>query len=174
MQIDLDETDRVLLEALQSNARLTTSELAIKVGMSQSPCWRRVKRLEDAGLITGYGAKLDRRALGYGVMAFVNITIDSQNESPSLEFENAVRDIPEVVMCHGVSGPEDFVLVVVAKDIDAYSTLMQNKLRRLPSVKTLRTSFSMLEVKGLDRLPVGPNVVAPAQPSPAHESKRLM
>ena len=154
MQIALDDIDRTLLDALQSNARLTTGELAQRVGMSQSPCWRRIKRLEDAGLITGYGARLDRRSLGYGVMAFVSITIDSQAERLSLAFEDAVREIPEVVMCHGVSGPEDFVLVVVARDIDAYSDLMQHKLRRLPSVKTLRTSFSMQEIKGLDRLPV--------------------
>ncbi|MEL4179301.1 Lrp/AsnC family transcriptional regulator [Roseateles sp. PN1] len=154
MQIEIDATDRQLLKALQDNARLTTGELAALVGMSQSPCWRRVKRLEDAGLIVGYQARLDRRALGYGVMAFVTISIDSQNEDHSLEFERAVRDIPEVVMCHGVSGPEDFVLVVVSQDLDSYSQLMQTKLRRLPGVKMMRTSFSMQEVKGLDGMPM--------------------
>ncbi|MCV2350251.1 Lrp/AsnC family transcriptional regulator [Paucibacter sp. AS339] len=154
MQIEIDATDRVLLKALQDNARLTTSELAQLTGMSQSPCWRRIKRLEDAGLIAGYNARLDRRALGYGVMAFVTISIDSQDEDHSLEFERAVRDIPEVVMCHGVSGPEDFVLVVVAQDLDSYSQLMQTKLRRLPGVKMMRTSFSMQEVKGLDGMPI--------------------
>lgn len=123
-------------------------------GMSQSPCWRRVKRLEDAGLITGYKAQLDRRALGYGVMAFVTISIDSQDEGHSLDFERAVRDIPEVVMCHGVSGPEDFILVVVAPDLDGYSDLMQHRLRRLPGVKMVRTSFSLREVKGLEGLPI--------------------
>ena len=159
MQIEIDATDRLLLQALQSNARLTTGELAQLAGMSQSPCWRRIKRLEDAGLITGYSARLDRRAMGYGVMAFVTIGIDSQDEGHSLEFERAVRDIPEVVMCHGISGPEDFVLVVVAQDLDAYSLLMQQKLRRLPGVKMMRTSFSMQEVKGLDGLPI------PGQPA---------
>ncbi|ALT78932.1 Lrp/AsnC family transcriptional regulator [Paucibacter sp. KCTC 42545] len=154
MQIEIDATDRQLLKALQDNARLTTGELAALVGMSQSPCWRRVKRLEDAGLIVGYQARLDRRALGYGVMAFVTISIDSQNEDHSLEFERAVRDIPEVVMCHGVSGPEDFVLVVVSQDLDSYSQLMQTKLRPLPGVKMMRTSFSMQEVKGLDGMPM--------------------
>jgi DNA-binding Lrp family transcriptional regulator len=154
MQVEIDATDRVLLEALQKDARLTTGELAQLTGMSQSPCWRRIKRLEEAGLITGYQARLDRRALGYGVMAFVTISIDSQDEDHSLDFERAVRDIPEVVMCHGVSGPEDFVLVVVAQDLDGYSALMQQKLRRLPGVKMVRTSFSMQEVKGLDGLPI--------------------
>jgi len=154
MPIEIDATDRALLKALQDNARLTTSELAQMTQMSQSPCWRRIKRLEDAGLIAGYNARLDRRALGYGVMAFVTISIDSQDESHSLDFEQAVRDIPEVVMCHGVSGPEDFVLVVVAQDLDGYSALMQTKLRRLPGVKMVRTSFSMQEVKALQGMPI--------------------
>ncbi|TDP72581.1 Lrp/AsnC family transcriptional regulator [Roseateles toxinivorans] len=154
MPIEIDATDRALLKALQDNARLTTSELAQMTQMSQSPCWRRIKRLEDAGLIAGYNARLDRRALGYGVMAFVTISIDSQDEGHSLDFEQAVRDIPEVVMCHGVSGPEDFVLVVVAQDLDAYSALMQTKLRRLPGVKMVRTSFSMQEVKALQGMPI--------------------
>lgn len=154
MPIEIDATDRALLKALQDNARLTTSELAQMTQMSQSPCWRRIKRLEDAGLIAGYNARLDRRALGYGVMAFVTISIDSQDEGHSLDFERAVRDIPEVVMCHGVSGPEDFVLVVVAQDLDGYSALMQTKLRRLPGVKMVRTSFSMQEVKALQGMPI--------------------
>lgn len=154
MPIEIDATDRALLKALQDNARLTTSELAQMTQMSQSPCWRRIKRLEDAGLIAGYNARLDRRALGYGVMAFVTISIDSQDEGHSLDFETAVRDIPEVVMCHGVSGPEDFVLVVVAQDLDSYSALMQSKLRRLPGVKMVRTSFSMQEVKALQGMPI--------------------
>ena len=154
MPIEIDATDRALLKSLQDNARLTTSELAQMTQMSQSPCWRRIKRLEDAGLIAGYNARLDRRALGYGVMAFVTISIDSQDEGHSLDFERAVRDIPEVVMCHGVSGPEDFVLVVVAQDLDGYSALMQTKLRRLPGVKMVRTSFSMQEVKALQGMPI--------------------
>ena len=154
MQIEIDQTDRALLKALQDDARLTTSELAQLTQMSQSPCWRRVKRLEEAGLIAGYHARLDRRALGYGVMAFVTISIEGQDEEHSLDFERAVREIPEVVMCHGVSGPEDFVMVVVARDLDDYSALMQQKLRRLPGVKMMRTSFSLQEVKGLDGLPI--------------------
>ncbi len=154
MQVEIDATDRLLLQALQANARLTTSELAQQTQLSQSPCWRRIKRLEDDGMIADYHARLDRGALGYGVMAFVTISIEGQDEGHSLDFERAVRDIPEVVMCHGVSGPEDFVLVVVAQDLDAYSALMQHKLRRLPGVKMVRTSFSLQEVKGLDGLPI--------------------
>lgn len=80
MQIELDQVDGSLLAELQGNARLTTSELAQKVGISQSPCWRRIRRMEEAGLISGYHARLDRRGLGYGVVAFVSISVDFQNE----------------------------------------------------------------------------------------------
>lgn len=156
MPLTLDATDKLLLSALQGDARLTSAELAERAHLSQSPCWRRIKRLEESGLIAGYGARLDRRTLGWGVMAFVTITIDSQDERLSVAFEAAVRDIPEVVMCHGVSGPEDFILVVVAQDLDAYSALMQHKLRRMPGVKLVRTSFSLQEVKAMHGVPIPP------------------
>lgn len=156
MPLTLDATDKLLLSALQGDARLTSAELAERAHLSQSPCWRRIKRLEESGLIAGYGARLDRRTLGWGVMAFVTITIDSQDERLSVAFEAAVRDIPEVVMCHGVSGPEDFILVVVAQDLDAYSALMQHKLRRMPGVKLVRTSFSLQEVKAMNGIPIPP------------------
>ncbi len=154
MQVKMDRIDRLLLQELQSNGRLTSHELAERVHLSQSPSWRRVKRLEDAGVITGYEARLDRRALGWGVMVFVTISIDSQDEKNSLRFEQGVKEIPEVISCHGVSGPEDFILIVVAQDLESYSTLMQQKLRRLPGVKLLRSSFSMQEVKVAQGLPI--------------------
>lgn len=160
MQIELDEVDCSLLAALQRNARLTTSELAQKVGISQSPCWRRIRRMEEAGLISGYHARLDRRGLGYGVVAFVSITVDFQNEERSVEFVEAVRDIPEVVMCHGIAGPADFLLMVVAKDLDSYSELLQRKLHRLPGVRQAQTNFSLQEFKGLGELPI-PALMAP-------------
>lgn len=160
MQIDVDLTDRKLLEALQNNARLTTGELAQMTNLSQSPCWRRIKRMEESGLIAGYQARLSRKGLGYGVMAFVMVSIDHQTEIRSVEFEEAVCAIPEVVMFHGISGPEDFMLVVVARDLEHYSTLLQTRLYRLPGVRQARTSFSLQEFKGFDQLPI------PAPPSP--------
>ena len=119
MLIDLDDTDRQLLAALQQNARLTTSELAQMTGLSQSPCWRRIRRLEESGLIDGYHARLDRRALGYGGVAFVSISIDFQNEARSVEFVEAVRAIPQVVMFHGITGSADFLLMVIATTFGA-------------------------------------------------------
>jgi len=154
MLVDLDNTDRQLLAALQQNARLTTGELAQMTGLSQSPCWRRIRRLEESGLIDGYHARLDRRALGYGVVAFVSISIDFQNEERSVEFVEAVRAVPQVVMFHGITGSADFLLMVIAKDLDAYSELLQSKLHRLPGVRHVQTSFSLQEFKRFDDLPI--------------------
>ncbi|MEF7615126.1 Lrp/AsnC family transcriptional regulator [Aquincola sp. MAHUQ-54] len=156
MRSDIDTVDRQLLAALQTNARLTTGELAQMAGLSQSPCWRRIRRMEEAGLIKGYHARLDRRALGYGVVAFVNISIDFQNDERSFEFVEAVRRIPQVVMFHAVTGSSDFLLMVVAEDLDAYSALLQRQLHRLPGVKQVHTSFSLQEFKPYDDLPIPP------------------
>jgi Lrp/AsnC family leucine-responsive transcriptional regulator len=123
-------------------------------GLSQSHCWRRIKRLEETRLILGYHARLSRRGLGHGVVAFVSISIDFQNESRSAEFVAAVRAIPEVVMFHGVTGASDFLLMVVAKDLDAYSELLQRELHRLPGVKQAQTSFSLQEFKAFEDLPL--------------------
>jgi Lrp/AsnC family leucine-responsive transcriptional regulator len=148
MPVERDATDLRLLRALQDDARLTSTELASLAHLSQSPCWRRVRRLESVGLIRGYRAQIDRQLLGYGVMAFVMVTIDHQNEASSLEFERAVLAIPEVVLCHGISGPHDFILAVVAADLQAYSALLQGKLHRLPHVQHMQTYFSLQEFKG--------------------------
>jgi len=148
MRMELDRTDRQIVAALQDDARLTSGELAQIAHLSQSPCWRRVKRLEDGGVIAGYHAALDRRALGLGVMVFVMVGIDHQTEASSLPFEEAVCAIPEVVMFHGISGPEDFMLVVVARDLDDYSQLLQNRLHRLPGVRRVHSYFSLQEFKG--------------------------
>lgn len=157
MHIDFDKTDRLLVQALQRDARLTSGELAQLANLSQSPTWRRVRRLEEAGLILGYHAALDRRALGYGVLAFVLVGIDRQNESSSAAFEQAVLDIPEVVMVHAISGPEDFMLVVVARDLDHYSEVLQKRLHRLPSVRQVHTHFSLQDFKGqIGNLPIPP------------------
>jgi Lrp/AsnC family leucine-responsive transcriptional regulator len=156
MQIEIDDIDRQLLAALQGNARLTTSELAQSTGLSQSPCWRRIKRLEEAGLIDGYHARLNRRALGFGVVAFVSISLDFQTEARSAEFVEAVRAIPQVVMFHAITGAADFFLMVVARDLDAYSQLLQTRLHRLPGARQVQTSFSLQEFRRREDLPIPP------------------
>ncbi len=144
---DLDELDLRILQALQNEARLSTAQLGEQLALSQSPTWRRLKRLEEEGVISGYRAVLDRRKLGLSVLAVVQVGMDSHDNQSARRFEEQIGLIPEVVWCHGMSGAEDFMLMVVARDLDHFSTLLMDKLRKLPAVKSLRSSFSLKAVK---------------------------
>jgi Lrp/AsnC family transcriptional regulator, leucine-responsive regulatory protein len=147
MQITLDETDFELLRALQDDARLSTAELGARLSISQSPAWRRLKRLEQDGVIEGYRAVVNRKKLGLSVLAMVLIGMERHDDASARKFEKAVSELPQVVLCHGMSGPEDFLLLVVAKDLDDYSNTLLGKLRSLPGVKSIRTSFSLKAIK---------------------------
>lgn len=147
MQDPLDPTDLALLRELQDDARLTSAELGTRLSISQSPAWRRLKRLEQVGVIEGYRAVLNRKQLGLSVLAMVQISMDRHDDASARAFEQAVTEIPQVVFCHGMSGPEDFLLMVVARDLEDYSNTLLGKLRSLPSVKSIRTSFSLKAIK---------------------------
>jgi DNA-binding Lrp family transcriptional regulator len=149
-----DAIDVKILEALQEQGRLTNAELAERIALSPSPCWRRLKRLEAEGVIRGYQAVLDRRKLGLGVTAFVSVLLDNHSEKNAREFEAGVAAISEIISCHNVSGHFDFLLQVVAEDLDRFSYLVLNRVRTLPGVKEMNTSFSLKEVKASSRLPI--------------------
>lgn len=151
---ELDRTDRRLLAALQDDARLTVAELAERVALSTSPCWRRVRRLEQAGYIEGYHAHLSAAKLGYGITAFVSVVMGSHTQDVARAFEAAVQDIPQVVACHNVSGEYDFLLEVVATDLAAYGEFARNVLQGLPGVRELHSSFSLMSIKARRRLPL--------------------
>ena len=138
-----------ILAALQVDGRLSSAELAERVSLTPSPCWRRVKRLEDDGVIRGYRAEVDVKKLGFGVTAFVSISLDKKGAEHVRAFEDAVRDIPEVLSCHCVSGRYDHQLTVIARDLDAFGDLTRYVLGALPGVKEVYTSFVLKEVKGL-------------------------
>jgi DNA-binding Lrp family transcriptional regulator len=146
-QVNLDAIDLKLLATLQANARQTTSELASAVNLSTSPCWRRIKRLEDEGVIEGYRAVLKRRSLGWGVLVFVNVSIEDHSEKEARAFEDAVAALPEVVACWSVAGGSDFLLQVVAQDLDTYADFAMTIIRRLPGIKEMETTFTLKEVK---------------------------
>jgi DNA-binding Lrp family transcriptional regulator len=150
----LDRTDRRLLAALQDDARLTVAELAERVPLSTSPCWRRVRRLEQAGYIEGYHAHLSAAKLGYGITAFVSVVMGSHTQDVARAFEAAVQEIPQVVACHNVSGEYDFLLEVVATDLAAYGEFARNVLQGLPGVRELHSSFSLMSIKARRRLPL--------------------
>jgi Lrp/AsnC family transcriptional regulator, leucine-responsive regulatory protein len=152
----LDALDHRLLQALQNDARLSTAELGEQLALSQSPTWRRLKRLESEGVITGYQAVVNRKKLGLSVLAMVHVGMDSHDDKSARKFEEAIGLIPEVVWCHGMSGAEDFMLMVVARDLNHFSMLIMEKLRKLPAVKSLRSSFSLKAVK--DQMAIKINV----------------
>ena len=150
----LDGVDKKLLSALQSNARTTVGELAELVSLSQSPCWRRVKQLEESGLIEGYCARLNRQKLGYGVTGFVQLQMDNHTPQAAESFERAVVALPQVLSCHNLSGRYDYQLEVVGTDLESFSEFVRTHIRALPGVREISTSFSLKEVKRAGALPI--------------------
>lgn len=150
----LDKFDIAILKELQSDARLTNTELAQRIGLSSAPCWRRVRALEDNGFITGYRAELNRHKIGLGVLAFVRLDAARNSGDVLLALEDAIRKIPEVVSCHYISGTGTFELQVVSRDLNTFSQFARDVLINLPNVKDLQTSFSLGEVKASGALPL--------------------
>lgn len=143
----LDVTDRKLVGLLQQDGRLTNAELAEQVGLSQSACHRRVKRLEDTGVISGYGAFVDRKRVGLNVLGYVSVKMESHSEQLLDQFTRGVEAIDEIVACYAISGGGDYLLKVVAADMDAYADVALKKLMRLPGVKDSTTNFVLSTVK---------------------------
>ena len=153
--ITLDKFDIAILNELQTDARLTNTELAQRIGLSSAPCWRRVRALEDNGFITGYRADVNRHKIGLGVLAFVRLDAARHSGDVLGALEAAVRAIPEVVSCHYISGTGTFELQVVSRDLNTFSQFARDVLINLPNVKDLHTSFSLGEVKASGALPFG-------------------
>jgi DNA-binding Lrp family transcriptional regulator len=150
----LDRYDVAILGELQRDARLSNAELAARIGLSAAPTWRRVKWLEQQGVITGYRAEIDRRRIGLGVLAFVRVDAERNNAAATRALEDAIRALPEVVACHYISGAGTFELHVICTDLDAYSRWSRGTLFKLPNVKDIHTSFSLGEVKAGAALPL--------------------
>ena len=144
--IDLDRIDRRILSELQADGRLTNVELAQRVNLSASACLRRVQRLEERKVIEGYTALLDMAQLGKGTDAFVEVTLSSQREDVLSAFEQAVRDCPEILECHLMSGGSDYLLHVAVADTQDYERIHKQTLSRLPHVARIRSSFSLRRV----------------------------
>ena len=161
MNETLDSYDWRILQELQLDGRLTNAELAQRVGLSAAPCWRRVRALESAGYILGYRAVLNRRQLGLGVLAFVRLDAERNDETATRELEAALRERPEVVSCHFISGKGTFELQVLCKDLDDYAAFARHVLIKLPHVQDLETRFSLGEVK--DQAPLDLAALAPAR-----------
>ncbi|SHL25707.1 Lrp/AsnC family transcriptional regulator [Roseibium suaedae] len=153
--MELDASDLRILRSLQEDGRLTNQALADKVGLSTSPCWRRVRQLEETGIIQDYRACLDRKQIGLGVLAFIRVKIDSHSESEADEFSRKILELEEVVACYSIAGDADFLVQVVARDLDSYSDFAMSVIRRLPGIKEMQTTFVLKELKPFQGFPVG-------------------
>ena len=150
----LDRYDIRILRELQADGRLTNAELSERIGLSPAPCWRRVKRLEQEGYISGYHAQLNRHKLGLGVIAFVRLYADVNTGAVTRELRQALVKLPEVMDVHHISGEGSFEITVLATDLESYSRFAMETLINLPHVKDLHTSFSLGEVKASRELPL--------------------
>jgi Lrp/AsnC family leucine-responsive transcriptional regulator len=143
----MDAIDKKILRALSHQGRLTNAELAEQVGLSPSPCWTRVKRLEQAGIIKGYAAVLDQAALGLPDTVFIEVMMERHDEAQLQRFEAAVKDIPEILECHLVTGEYDYVIKAAVGGTAGYERLLRDRLYRLPGVRHTRTSFALRSLK---------------------------
>lgn len=148
----LDDVDRILLKALQHDGRATVGQLAEAASLSPSPCWRRVKQLEDAGIISGYHAHLDRKRVGFGVLGFVLLTLQKAEHVDA--FEREVLALPQVLSCHNLSGRYDYQLEVIGVDFESFTHFVREHIGSLPGVRGVYTSFSLKEVKRTLALPL--------------------
>jgi Lrp/AsnC family leucine-responsive transcriptional regulator len=153
--VKLDRYDRAILQLLQREGRLSNQELAERIGLSPSPCLRRVRALEESGLISGYRALLDARRLGLSLMALIHISMDRHTPERFDNFEQRIRDLPEVLECLLVTGHDaDYQLKVVVRDMEAYQVLLLNKITRIEGVSGVHSSFVLRRVVDRTELPV--------------------
>lgn len=151
-----DRTDRRILELLQKDANLSNQELAEKVGLSPSPCLRRVKALEEAGVIVGKVTLLERKQLGLSLSVLIQISMDRHTPERFELFEQTVADLPEIQQCFLITGQDaDYMLKVVVPDMDAYQEFLLNKITRIPGVSGVHSSFILRRVIDTTALPLG-------------------
>jgi DNA-binding Lrp family transcriptional regulator len=153
-RIELDATDREMLRLLQGDAGMSNAALGERLSLSVTPCWRRRKRLEDEGMIKDYQANLDRRMLGFDVLAFVHIRFGGHTDDAPDQFEQTIQALPEVLSCHKITGDADYVLQVVAADLDAYGEFVEHVLRKQRGIASIQSTLALREVKSTSRVPV--------------------
>ena len=154
--MELDRYDRQLLAVLQQEGRISNQALAERIGLSPSPCLRRVRALEEAGLITGYHAVLDAKQLGLTLLALIHISMDRHTPERFAHFETRVAALPEVLECLLITGQAaDYQLKVIVRDMDAYQALLLEQITRIEGVSGVHSSFVMRRVVDRSTLPVG-------------------
>ena len=154
MPYTLDNTDRRILRVIQEEARVSNSELAERVGLSPSPCWRRVRTLEENGVIERYVTLVNAKAVGLPINVFATVTLEKQAESALELFEKAVKKRPEVMECNLMTGEFDYLLRVVGPDLAAYERFLMDHLTRIKGIASIKSSFSLKQVSYKTALPL--------------------
>ncbi|MEM0953868.1 MAG: Lrp/AsnC family transcriptional regulator [Pseudomonadota bacterium] len=154
MSKSLQKKDIQILEMLQRDASVSTNAIAERLNLSQSPCWRRINRIEQAGLIQKRVALLDRRALGMEVVVFATISLTANGRQNLEEFESRIVDYPEVMECYTMAGIWDYILKIVARDIAHYEDFVRNTLTTHPSIRELHSHMAVTEIKNSTELPL--------------------
>lgn len=153
--MEIDRYDRQILAILQENGRISNQDLADRIGLSPSPCLRRVRALEDAGILTGYRALISAKALGYSLMALIYISMDKHTPERFENFEKQILQIPEVLECLLVTGQDaDYQIKVIVKDMDAFQELLLNRITRIQGVTGVHSSFVLRKVVDKTAVPV--------------------
>ena len=154
MSKTLDRVDRRILDTLQADARISNQELAKRVGLSPAPCWRRRRRLEEEGFISGYATLLNSSAIGLPILAYALVSLDNHHPETVRQFDRLIQDRPEVLECHSMSGANDYLLRIVAASMEAYEHFLSTQLLQLSAVRSVNTSFVLRTKKSTTRLPV--------------------
>ncbi len=152
--MSLDAIDRRLLAELQDEGRVTNVELATRVGLTAPPCLRRVRTLEESGVIKGYHADIDAAKLGFAITVFAMVSLKSQAEDALRQFEDHMRGLPEVRECHMLNGEIDFILKIVSKDLQSFQEFLTSKLTPAPNVASVKTSLTIRTAKQLPGVPL--------------------
>ena len=151
---NLDQIDRRLIAELQNEGRITNVELANRVGLTAPPCLRRVRALEDSGVIRGYHADLDPAKLGFAITVFAMVSLKSQAEDALRQFEDHMKGLPEVRECHMLNGEIDFILKIVSQDLQSFQEFLTSKLTPAPNVASVKTSLTIRTAKQLPGVPL--------------------
>ena len=150
----LDKQDVSILEAMQKDGRLSNRDLAKAVSLSPSPSWRRLRALEDAGVISHYAAVVDREQVGLSIMGFAHVTLHDHSSEKVKRFDRAIMRAPQVLECHATSGEHDYMLKVVAPDMASYQDFLSEYLLKIGVVRTVNTSFALKQQKSTTALPM--------------------
>lgn len=143
-----------ILEALQEDSRMTVQQISERVGLSTTPCWKRIKEMEVQGVITGYTVQVDRKKVGLNLMVMAEINLTQHTEKTVAEFEGAVQATPQIVHCYSTTGQSDYVLTIMAQDIEAYEHFLMKTLFKLPAVAHVRSSIVLRDIKQGAGLPL--------------------